>query len=154
LKNYFGLPSSERAALRWAWVVIGISKFLLPFVPLPRLISMVRRMATPKYKTTVEVVSPERLAEIVAIAGARTLGATCLHRSLALLVLLRRYSVPARLTIGVNRDHGFTAHAWVEVKGAVAPQNTTTLDAREPLPVLRRSHPAEADYAPLLEYEV
>jgi hypothetical protein len=39
---------------------------------------------------------------------------TCLHRSVALVALLRRYGVPAELVIGAVRAP-FFAHAWVEI---------------------------------------
>jgi Transglutaminase-like superfamily len=133
LRSYFGLPSAERAALRWAWILILISKSLLPIVRLPRLKLMIERMVTPGHKSaSIQSVSPQRLAEIIEIAGHRTFGSTCLHRSLALLVLLRRQSTPARLAIGVNKENGFAAHAWVEV---------------------RTEAPVHCHFARLLEYE-
>jgi hypothetical protein len=117
LKSYFGLRSAERAALRRAWILILISKFLLPIVHLPRLAWMIERMVTPDRKPSgIQTLSPKRLAEIIEIAGHRTFGSSCLHRSLALLVLLRRQSTPARLAIGVGKENGFAAHAWVEVR--------------------------------------
>jgi hypothetical protein len=39
---------------------------------------------------------------------------TCLHRSAALVVLMRIYGIPARLVVGARRVP-FDAHAWVEV---------------------------------------
>jgi prolyl oligopeptidase len=41
---------------------------------------------------------------------------TCLHRSVVLVLLLRRYGIAARLVIGARRAP-FYAHAWVEVDG-------------------------------------
>lgn len=38
----------------------------------------------------------------------------CLHRSAALVALLRRYGVPAELVVGARRAP-FGAHAWVEI---------------------------------------
>jgi len=110
LRTYFSLPSAERVALHRAWVLILISKSLVPVMSLPRLTSMIERSKPAGAQT----ISPRRLAELVDIAGHRTFGSTCLHRALALLVLLRRQSSPARLAIGVNQTSGFAAHAWVE----------------------------------------
>lgn len=42
--------------------------------------------------------------------------ALCLQRSAATACLLRRYSVPAQMVIGVQ-GMPFKAHAWVEVNG-------------------------------------
>jgi len=41
---------------------------------------------------------------------------TCLHRSAALVALMRIYGIPARLVVGARRIP-FDAHAWVEVGG-------------------------------------
>lgn len=44
----------------------------------------------------------------------------CLRRSLALVWMLRRRGVAARMVIGVRRDNGeMAAHAWVEAGGRV-----------------------------------
>jgi Transglutaminase-like superfamily len=42
----------------------------------------------------------------------------CLQRSAATACLLRKYSVPARMVLGVQKLP-FKAHAWVEVEGRV-----------------------------------
>ena len=43
-------------------------------------------------------------------------GSTCIHRSLAAVRILRRRGSPARVMIGLRREHRqFQGHAWVEV---------------------------------------
>ena len=135
LKTYFSLPSAERTALRQSWILILVSKALVPVVRLPRLTAFIDHRV--KAGDRVQIVRPERLAEIVGMAGRQTFGSTCLHRSLALLVLLRRQSTAARLAIGVKQDDGFGAHAWVEVA-----------------PAKLKGHPVEGQYVRLLEYEL
>jgi hypothetical protein len=65
------------------------------------------------------------LVRAVASIGAR-LDASCLEQGLALVMLCRAASVPARLVIGVSRPgQTFAAHAWVECGSRVvlgAPQ--------------------------------
>jgi len=64
-----------------------------------------------------------RLGKVVG----RTLGvlptdSRCLIRSLVLVHLLARRSIPSTLVIGVRKESGFEAHAWVEHDGeAVLP---------------------------------
>jgi hypothetical protein len=56
-------------------------------------------------------------------AVARTLSvlptdSRCLIRSLVLVRVLARRSIPSKLVIGVRRNSEFEAHAWVEHEGA------------------------------------
>lgn len=62
---------------------------------------------------------PDELAgAVVRIAGTSALEATCLRRSLALWVLLRRGGHEPLLRIGVGRDDARAQmHAWVELAG-------------------------------------
>ncbi|HEX5727383.1 MAG TPA: lasso peptide biosynthesis B2 protein [Longimicrobiaceae bacterium] len=61
---------------------------------------------------------------------------TCLYRSVAECLVLRRYGVPALVRIGVRNEsppHGpIVAHAWVVRAGCEAPA-APGLDALEPL---------------------
>lgn len=46
------------------------------------------------------------------------LSMTCLPRTLALRWVLRRRGMPAKVKIGVTKSqHGFQAHAWLELNG-------------------------------------
>jgi hypothetical protein len=74
--------------------------------------------------------SPERATRVAlrALAGLSRLPGggwlnTCLYRSVAECLVLRRYGVEARLRIGVGREHdgedGIVAHAWVLRPGQV-----------------------------------
>jgi hypothetical protein len=67
---------------------------------------------------------PEQCASLTAFMAKRGLyQANCLHQSLALCRLLRRFNVPAVLRVGARRDaKGFQAHAWVEVDGMILGQ--------------------------------
>ena len=60
-------------------------------------------------------------ALIVSIAAAYGLyRASCLRRSLVLLILLRRQGISAQLCFGARRNtQALEAHAWVEVDGVV-----------------------------------
>lgn len=59
-----------------------------------------------------------RLVSIAATYG--ILRATCLRRSLVLLILLRRQGISAQLCFGARRNsQALEAHAWVEVDGVV-----------------------------------
>jgi hypothetical protein len=57
-----------------------------------------------------------RLGRFARIAGCYVpTNGSCLRQSLLVWWLLRRQGVPAELRIGVRKQEGFAAHAWVEV---------------------------------------
>ena len=77
-----------------------------------------------------EVPARERVVDALEHQVARRLGkvvgktlgvlptdSRCLIRSLVLLRLLARRSIPSTLVIGVRKNSGFEAHAWVEHDG-------------------------------------
>jgi len=63
-------------------------------------------------------------------AGAVLLGRrpTCLARAVVLARLLRRGGRDARVVVGVSRDGGFAAHAWVEDEGRAVGDGALTAD--------------------------
>ena len=59
-----------------------------------------------------------RLGRLTRIAGRYVpANGSCLRQSLLVWWLLRRKGVPAELRIGVRKQEGFAAHAWVELAG-------------------------------------
>lgn len=59
-----------------------------------------------------------RLGKVVGkTLGVLPTDSRCLIRSLVLLRLLARRSIPSTLVIGVRKNSGFEAHAWVEHDG-------------------------------------
>ncbi|MGH7481739.1 MAG: lasso peptide biosynthesis B2 protein, partial [Longimicrobiales bacterium] len=77
-----------------------------------------------------EVPARERVVDALEHQVARRLGkvvgktlgvlptdSRCLIRSLVLVRLLTRRSIPSTLVIGVRKNSGFEAHAWVEHDG-------------------------------------
>jgi len=59
-----------------------------------------------------------RLGRLTRIAGRYVpTNGSCLRQSLLVWWLLRRREAPAELRIGVRKQDGFSAHAWVEVDG-------------------------------------
>jgi hypothetical protein len=59
--------------------------------------------------------------------------ATCLAQSIALGRLLSREGHPVQIQIGVRRDPGFTAHAWIESDGATLLSTVDQAAAYSPL---------------------
>ncbi len=54
---------------------------------------------------------------VAAAAAARVAHPTCLYRSLVAYALLARRGHAAALHLGVSRNDGFAAHAWISVAG-------------------------------------
>lgn len=62
----------------------------------------------------------ELLAVFHAAMGAQVVAVPCLARSLALVDLLGRHGLPARIEIGMRKaERGLEGHAWVEREGRV-----------------------------------
>lgn len=119
-------PEARRAGLRALPALVGIS-LALRLAGFARTHRSLGRLHAPAANTPS---SAEEVAAGVALA-ARALPwhPRCLERSLALIFLLRRRGLPARLRIGVRKAAGegrqgvsppaIEAHAWVEVAGRV-----------------------------------
>lgn len=76
----------------------------------------------------------ERTVEALVTAAAFFPGrAICLEQSLALYVLLRRRGVPVELRLGVQAVP-FSAHAWLELRGAPIEENADWVDYLLPFP--------------------
>ena len=59
----------------------------------------------------------------------------CFVRAVALVRLLHRARIPARLLLGVRRDgNAVRAHAWVEIDGRPLGEDLAALHGFEPLP--------------------
>ena len=76
----------------------------------------------------------DRTVQAVVTAAAFFPGrAICLEQSLTLYVLLRRRGVPVELRIGVQ-PFPFSAHAWLELRGAPIEENADFVDYLLPFP--------------------
>lgn len=83
-------------------------------------------------------ISAARLVSIAAAYGIYR--ASCLRRSLALLILLRRQGIAGELCFGVRQAaRALEAHAWVEVAGEVV---NDRLDIRQDFAPLGAAFPA------------
>ena len=81
--------------------------------------SSVRRRLQPAVaRSLASSVAPARTARLVAAAARRfPFEISCVPRALVLHWLLARRGVACELRIGVNKEDGFSAHAWVEAEG-------------------------------------
>jgi hypothetical protein len=85
--------------------------------PLPETLSALRR-ARPQPAAGDPVQTGRNLANpIVRTLTVLPADSRCLIRSLVMTRLLARRGVASTLVLGVSRDRGFEAHAWVEVNG-------------------------------------
>jgi hypothetical protein len=110
----FRIPSALECGLMM--VIVRIALKTAGFARTQRWIRG-RVEATPE-RSTVELAAIATTEYAVAMAGALYPGrALCLEQSLVLYYLLRRQGVPVRFAMGVQA-HPFSAHAWVEYRGA------------------------------------
>lgn len=119
LSRFFRLPGRDQQLLIAAAMVWLPGAWLgLRLLGLQRL---QRWLARGRHRTTSVLPSKEveHLAKLVETAARHTFApSTCLTRSLALIWVLGRQGVDARLRIGVRLENGtLDAHAWVEYRG-------------------------------------
>jgi len=94
---------------------------------LPTAVSRVRARAQRLSARPVPIKDdPQRLVSAtVRILDCLPADSRCLMRSLVVLGVLARRGVETSLIIGVDLEHGFAAHAWVEREGvALLPAGT------------------------------
>lgn len=120
------LTWEERKILLQALLLLPVVHLLLQCLGYFRLARWVQERisvkTTHKSLTVAEkYIKAAEAAHMVSIAANHGLfRATCLRRSLALIVLLRRRGIECQLCLGARlNDHGLEAHAWVEVQGVV-----------------------------------
>ncbi len=116
--RYWKLQSDESTALHGAVVSLTVAVLALRLLGLKRTLELLGRAPHGRGR---EDNSPQILAnETRAVArAARATGmGTCLSKSLALCLRLRRRGIDTRLRIGVRKgDGGLSAHAWLEYEG-------------------------------------
>ena len=142
LKKFLSLDSSERLLLLETFVLVWIVSTilrLLPFAIVQKLFAS--RVAPPGRMHRRRPI--ERLLWAIAVAGRYVSGTTCLSLALAGRMMLNRGGYPARIHIGVAKDHAgsFGAHAWLESEGTIVMggQESTSLFA--PLGVIGEGNP-------------
>jgi transglutaminase superfamily protein len=113
--GYRRLPPEERRALVRVWLLVVVTRLVLPRRGVARTRAVAERLA-PR-----TAIPPARLAVLAAAAARAWPGAIpCLPRAVALEALLRAGGHAAELRIGVAPRHGrerLDAHAWVQVDG-------------------------------------
>lgn len=120
LRSFAALTSGDRALALRAILWLGAMRMALPRIPLTRLRSWIDAPRAPR------ATRPTTAREIrrAMSRAERTLpGATCLVRSLAAELMLRRAGLATRLSIGVadatETEVALDAHAWIESDGLV-----------------------------------
>jgi len=103
----------------------------LRLLPLPHVVTMLARIPRSRDRVT----TAAACARAAARASRRVAHPTCLFTSLTAFGLLARRGYAAQLVVGVARDGGFDAHAWVNVAG---------------VPLV----PSAREYSPLWSYDV
>lgn len=120
LRSFVRLPPGERLLLVQAWTWLLVAHVALYVLSFCRLLSLAERVFAPRRQVPLLRPSPERLAQLVEIAGRYApVRTTCLTEALALSWILSRRGFPAVLRIGVaRRDGALVAHAWLEAADA------------------------------------
>jgi len=120
LRNFLELSAADRVLLLKLWLLLPLVAVLLRLLDYPRTLRLLSRWlpAAPLQNESPEASLPYalRLGRLTRIAGRYVpTNGSCLRQSLLVWWLLRRKGLPAELRIGVSKQEGFSAHAWVEV---------------------------------------
>ncbi|NNM81531.1 MAG: lasso peptide biosynthesis B2 protein [Burkholderiales bacterium] len=119
-RNFFGRPSFERRWLLPVWLLLGISRFLILFVPFRKLAPFLGFQTD--IAPFVPLVDSETEARARSIARVVQLAArftpwvsNCFPQAIAARILLGIYGIPYAMFFGVDREAscGISAHAWV-----------------------------------------
>ena len=135
--EFFRLPAERRrmlmSALRLLWFV-RVGLWAMSFRRLRHVLKRMERTAGDAGPSA----SLDELLWCIESTARYVPAATCLTRSLAAQVLLRRHGLPSTLRIGVARGHRGTieAHAWVECDGRVVIGELSDLSRFTALPPL------------------
>jgi hypothetical protein len=120
------LNRKERKLLVQALFLLPFVHWLLSWMGYVRLTKLIEKSI--QLKLTPEKLSESKLLERAEVAAHMVsiaahhgfFQASCLRRSLALAVLLRRENIPSEICFGLRlSDQNLEAHAWVEVQGTV-----------------------------------
>jgi len=103
------------------WLLLGISRAAILFVPFRYLVRLSKKQGQPNvYIPVLSADQDSRVRQIslvIKIASRLTpWTSNCFPRALTALVLLRLYDIPHSLFFGVLRtatDEGLAAHAWI-----------------------------------------
>ena len=142
LKKFLSLDSSERMLLLQTFVLVWTASTflrLLPFAIVQKL--FVSRVAPPGRMHRRPPI--DRLLWAIAVAGRYVSGTTCLSLALAGRMILNRYGYPARIHIGVAKEHtgSFGAHAWLESEGTIVIGGQESTSIFVPLGVIGEGNP-------------
>lgn len=124
--KFKGLTKRERKLLFQALVLLPIIHLLLKSMGYARLIRTIEKRIPISEKTELatsgkQLNYAQEAARMISIAAYHgPYQASCLRRSLALIILLRRQGIEGKLCFGARlQNHGLEAHAWVEMGGVV-----------------------------------
>jgi hypothetical protein len=119
-RRFRALSRAERRLLLEVWVLLGGISVVLALTDYPRtrraLEGLMPRTVITRTPAAEDLDYAMRIGSLARIAGRHLpLNASCLRQSLLVWWLLRRRGLAPVLRIGVNKDQGFAAHAWVEL---------------------------------------
>ena len=120
------LTSREKKLLLQALLLLPIVHFFLNSMGYARFVQIIVKRIPITDKSNPVPIKDQlniafEIAQMVSIAAYQgPFRATCLRRSLALIILLQRHGVTGELCFGARlHDQGLEAHAWVEKGGVV-----------------------------------
>lgn len=119
MSRFFQLSHSQREGLMRAWIVLGLVRVGLWFLPFGTLRQMIlRHLERRAHKAPKTTVVPAEVAWSVQAAARFVPYSTCLVQALAARILLADSGIPSLVHVGVRRsERGLDAHAWLECRG-------------------------------------
>jgi hypothetical protein len=119
IRTLYGIPAGERRLALHTIALMGAVRLALWFVPFRWIRTTLESSSFSASATTSTAATAKQVAWAVRLAARYVPRATCLTRALAAQILLNRAGLRNKLHIGVAREGGFEAHAWIECEDRV-----------------------------------
>jgi hypothetical protein len=113
------LSGQEKMRFLEAILLLGFCKLVVKLIPLKKAASYIGTLNGPvrEQLTNIEATTAQEVKSIFTTAiGVVPWKTVCLDQALALLIMLKRRRIPARLCLGVARkpeEQKLKAHAWI-----------------------------------------
>ncbi len=124
LRRFLAMDGQHRRLFVAAWLSLPVIDLLLRVIGLERTRRLLARASPvppgdPREAAGRDGIElAEELAGLIALAGRHAVAnGTCLRQALLLWWMLRRRGLASEIRIGVSKQDGFRAHAWVELAG-------------------------------------
>lgn len=136
--KFFRLSGKEKKIFLQAVFFLISSRLSLQFKEFNEVVTHYGKQIGQQHPVEKRNISPARVVSLLEAGGKLIPFTTCLSKSLAGSVLMRKYGYTPLLHIGVAKESGgvLEAHAWLSLDGKIIVGNCNDLERYRELPLL------------------